>query len=507
MSPRHRTLLVADESAGGTPADADRPIVRSSSAVDALARLDRGSIDSVVVREPLPDVELGRFVEAVRRTAPDVPIVVVGARDGPDAVEPGADAGVTAVLPASAGLQAAIDRAAAAVSMGEIDRAVSRVRRLHEVTGEVARMALTASTRDEVEAGLYDRLSGSGLYRFAWIGDYSAADERFELRWPQPGEFSAGAVTALLGVGDAGFLARSVSGPAVEVAEGHLETRSAAAGRVEATSTGDAEASLTVASVPLVHEGSVSGLVLLVTAAEDPFTRAERDRLGDLGEVVGDALWAVDGRSGAVERETGRTRRVAELFAHQLRNPLSVASMYLEIGRAEDDPEALDRVEAALERIDHVIDGVLRVSRPDVALQPSAGDLGEDAETAWGLHGEADATLEVAESMRFEADHDLVVQLLANLFENAVDHGGEGVTVRLGRCEDGFYVEDSGPGIPADTRDSVFEWGYSSNDGTGLGLAVVREIARAHGWRVRAGEAPGGGARIEVRGVEALDAE
>ena len=498
---------MADESAGVTTAGTDRPIVRSSSAVDALARLDRASIDSVVVREPLPDAELDRFVEAVRRSAPDVPIVVVGGRGAPGAVEPGADPGITAFLPASAGLEEAIDRAAAAVSAGDLDRAVSRVRRLREVTGEIAQVALTASSRDEVEAGLYDRLSGSGLYTFAWIGDYSAADERFELRWPQPGEFSAGAVTALLGVDDAGFLARSVSGPTVEVVEADLETRSAAAGRVEAASTDDTGVSRVVASVPLVHEGSASGLLLLVTAAEDPFTGAERERLGDLGEVVGDALWAVDGRTGAVELETGRTRRVAELFAHQLRNPLSVASMYLEIGRADDDPEALDRVEAALDRIDHVIDGVLRVSRPDVALHRSVGSLGEDAETAWALHGDAHATLEVAGSMRFEADHDLVVQLLANLFENAVDHGGEGVTVRIGRCGDGFFVEDSGPGIPADRRDSVFEWGFSSNDGTGLGLAVVREIAHAHDWRVEAVEPAGGGARIEVRGIEAVDAE
>lgn len=497
-----------DEAVEPATVGTNRQVVRSRSAVDALVRLERGSIDGVVIDAPLPDFDIGRFVEAVGRTAPDIPIVVVGDWADLDSVEPADETSITAVLPASDGLEAAIDRVAAVVSSDEIDRAVARVRRLRELTGEVARLALSASMRDEIEAGLYDLISSSGLYRFAWIGKYSAADDRFELRWPQQGEFSVAAVTALLGVDDPGFLARSVSGSAVEVAEGHLDTRSAAASRADEASVGNAEASLVVASVPIVNEGAVSGLLLLVTAAEDQISGAEREYLGELGEVVGDALLAVDERTGTTELDVDRTRRVAELFAHQLRNPLSVASMYLEIGRDEDDPEAFDRVEAALERIDHVIDGVLRVSRPDVTLQRSTGDLGEDAETAWGIHGGADATLEVADSIRFEADHDLVVQLLANLFENAIDHAGEGVTVRLGRCENGFFVEDTGPGIPTDRRDSVFEWGYSSTDGgTGLGLAVVREIARAHGWNVQVKEAAGGGARIEVRGIEEIDEE
>ncbi|NHN48329.1 GAF domain-containing protein [Halostella sp. JP-L12] len=80
----------------------------------------------------------------------------------------------------------------------------------------------------------------------------------------------------------------------------------------------------------------------------------------------------------------------------------------------------------------------------------------------------------------------------------------------------GFYVEDDGPGIPPSERDAVYEWGYSStSDGTGFGLAIVREIAEAHGWSVRIADADGGdepsaggdgrdlsgGARFEITGV------
>ena len=76
---------------------------------------------------------------------------------------------------------------------------------------------------------------------------------------------------------------------------------------------------------------------------------------------------------------------------------------------------------------------------------------------------------------------------------------------RLGdrRESDGFYVEDDGPGIPEGERERVFEDGYSTVEGgTGFGLNIVREIARAHGWEVRVTESAAGGARFEISGVE-----
>jgi hypothetical protein len=89
---------------------------------------------------------------------------------------------------------------------------------------------------------------------------------------------------------------------------------------------------------------------------------------------------------------------------------------------------------------------------------------------------------------------------------SAPDPGG--VTVRVGLLEDvdgttGFYVEDDGPGIPADKCDQLFEPGYSTDpDGTGYGLAIVMWIAEAHEWEVSATEGTAGGARFEFTGVE-----
>jgi signal transduction histidine kinase len=101
-----------------------------------------------------------------------------------------------------------------------------------------------------------------------------------------------------------------------------------------------------------------------------------------------------------------------------------------------------------------------------------------------------------------EADRERLQQLVENLVRNAVEHGGEGVTITVGRVEGGFYFEDDGPGIPAGERSAVFDPGYTTkSDGTGLGLHIIEQAATAHGWTVRATAGDGGGARFEITGV------
>ena len=69
-----------------------------------------------------------------------------------------------------------------------------------------------------------------------------------------------------------------------------------------------------------------------------------------------------------------------------------------------------------------------------------------------------------------------------------------------------LVVEDDGPGIPPDDREAVFDAGYTtSDDGTGFGLAIVEQIAEAHGWAVHVEGSPLGGARFVVSGIESAD--
>jgi hypothetical protein len=98
--------------------------------------------------------------------------------------------------------------------------------------------------------------------------------------------------------------------------------------------------------------------------------------------------------------------------------------------------------------------------------------------------------------------------MIANLVENAIHYGATGgsITVAVGMSSPGricLAVEDDGPGIPHPERRRVFERFYripgSPGDGAGLGLSIVREIARGHGGRVQLLDGAGGrGLRVEV---------
>ena len=101
------------------------------------------------------------------------------------------------------------------------------------------------------------------------------------------------------------------------------------------------------------------------------------------------------------------------------------------------------------------------------------------------------------------ADETRLQRLLENLFRNAIEHAGDDVTLRVGRLDDGFFVEDDGLGIPPEQREKVLKAGYSSDEeGTGLGLSIVKTIADAHGWSLSLAEGREGGARFEVTGVD-----
>jgi signal transduction histidine kinase len=80
------------------------------------------------------------------------------------------------------------------------------------------------------------------------------------------------------------------------------------------------------------------------------------------------------------------------------------------------------------------------------------------------------------------------------------------VTLTIGDTADGFYVEDDGPGIPEKERQEVFEVGVStSEEGTGFGLSIVREVVAAHGWEITVTEGREGGARFDITGIESID--
>ena len=210
-----------------------------------------------------------------------------------------------------------------------------------------------------------------------------------------------------------------------------------------------------------------------------------------------------------VERQNERLEEFASVVSHDLRNPLSVASGYVDAAMAECDSEYLEEVRWGLDRMDELIDDVLALARQgQTVVAPDPIELEPLVRDAWKGVGSDEATLVYeAGDTTIEGDRQRVNRLLENLFRNAMDHTEtERVTVRVGDLDEGFYVADDGPGVPEEDRECVFETGYTTDpEGTGFGLSVVEQIADAHGWTVAVAESRDGGARFEFTGVDLAD--
>ncbi|WP_158055255.1 PAS domain S-box protein [Halorussus halophilus] len=207
-------------------------------------------------------------------------------------------------------------------------------------------------------------------------------------------------------------------------------------------------------------------------------------------------------RERKLREQNERLDAFASMLAHELRNPLEIAQIYLNMA-FDGDESALEQVDSALDRIEEMIDALLVVTRRgDSIEEPEPIDLNDVVGNWW----DDDGTLVLETERKILADENRLRQLLKNLFRNANEHAGEDPTVRVGDLPDGFFVADDGPGIPDGKRDDVFEPGYSTSSvGIGFGLSVVNHLAEAHGWTVEVTTSDEGGARFEFTGVEVVE--
>lgn len=253
-------------------------------------------------------------------------------------------------------------------------------------------------------------------------------------------------------------------------------------------------------SIPLETVG------VLVAVARPPAAFDDDDLAvaEELGSYAVTALERI--RTTPVRRDGGpnQLERIASILSHDIKNPLFTAHGYVDLARETGEDEYFDRITTSLERAEELIDGVVTLARTGEYFETTEPvELRDAVERAWTTVSVNEATIEVEESASVMANEHSLCQLLENLFANAVEYNDSPVTVRIGLLDDGFYIEDDGPGIPEEDREQVFEWGYSSSDErTGIGLSIVEQIATAHGWTVAVAESDDGGARFEITGVE-----
>lgn len=252
-------------------------------------------------------------------------------------------------------------------------------------------------------------------------------------------------------------------------------------------------------------------------------TRLEAEVDPDLARLVASFNEMADAVQTRIEREA----RFASDVSHELRSPITALAAAVEVldARRADlndrTQQALDVVVSQVRRFDQMVIDLLELSRLDVGIT----DLHrEDVEIAPLVRrivqrlGTTDPVVEVVDGSEGIAaiDKRRFERIMANLLDNARLHGGGANRVVIGdliepnedpsatRSVVFVAVEDSGPGVTASERARIFERfargsaGRSRAGGTGLGLALVAEHARAHGGRAWVEDSPTGGARFVV---------
>jgi len=214
-----------------------------------------------------------------------------------------------------------------------------------------------------------------------------------------------------------------------------------------------------------------------------------------------------------LEAQNERLRQYGQTVAHDLRNPLALLDAELTQFEAaiDDEAETVDAesirglctdIGSTVTRMEILIDDLLTMAEHGQrVLEFEATSLETVSAEAWEQVDGASATLSVDDA-DIDADPARLRELLTNLFRNSVEHAGADTHIRVEPLDfsDGFAVEDDGPGIPADSRDDVFDHGFTTaENGTGFGLAIVEQIAEAHDWNVSVSEGRDGGARFEFR--------
>ncbi|GAA0514557.1 Signal transduction histidine kinase [Halorubrum aquaticum] len=516
----------------------------AGTAEEALDLLSGEPVECVVTAQELPDRTGIELLESVRSSHGEVPFVLAPkAGTGSEVVASEAVAsGVSAYVPSEG---EGADRGARIVAcvreaVGRRDAPTAAERDRQLVALHEANAALiSATTREEVATVAVEAMSdihglvASTVYLYDEeanvVEPIASTDAAMRLSWDTDGP--------------------PAYGPGESIVWRVFER-----GRAEAV--GDVPSDPDVANPETTIQSQLTvpleGYGVLVTGSHVPNAFDERDvTLGRIlaGNVVA-ALEQLDRRR-ELARRNERLDEFASVVSHDLRNPLSVAVGRLELARTvvdDDSPanEHLESVEYALDRIETLIDDLLRLAREATeALETESVSFPDLLEHCRGAVDVDGATLRAETDRAIYADEGRVRQCFENLVRNSVEHSStgsripeesgdsvehgstgsraspgdsvehgstgsrpqadRGPTVVVGELPDGsgFFLEDDGPGIPPEDRKRVFEAGYSTGrDGTGFGLRIVERIVESHGWEIAVTEGEAGGARFEVTGVE-----
>ncbi|WP_088319205.1 HAMP domain-containing sensor histidine kinase [Kineosporia sp. R_H_3] len=258
---------------------------------------------------------------------------------------------------------------------------------------------------------------------------------------------------------------------------------------------------------PLHEVGSAAGRI----AAGDLGTRLAPTDDPDLSAIVGSFNAMVD----TLDERLARDARFAADVSHELRTPLTALVTSVEVlrGRASAMPPGnerlLDVLATGLARLRRLLEDLIELARAEAVPDDTSWkvtDLRELVRHTLTDSGRDPDLLTPGPAVTVRAEPRMLRRAVVNLVENADAHAG-GVTrvvVHTSTDDALVHVDDAGPGVPWPDRELIFErfaraGRRTPTSGSGLGLSLVRQIARAHGGDVWCSDTDAGGARFTIR--------
>jgi two-component system sensor histidine kinase TctE len=279
------------------------------------------------------------------------------------------------------------------------------------------------------------------------------------------------------------------------------------------------EGLLIIAAIFMIRRSVRHGLASIQPLREELVRRTHTDLsqlpLKEIPEEIYPIFKEVNELLARLSKSLDANRRFIADASHQLRTPIAALQAEAEMALRSSDPsESLKRIVAGTRRITHLAHQLLTLSRlePQQIQAPKVVDLAQltrDAAERWiplALERSIDLGFELNPA-KVMGDPIWLEELANNLIDNAIRYTPTGgvVTVRCNGTANqaSWEVEDSGPGIPKEEHERIFERFYRLDttgvDGCGLGLAIVREIANSHNASITIEKGPNlGGALIRV---------
>jgi signal transduction histidine kinase len=209
--------------------------------------------------------------------------------------------------------------------------------------------------------------------------------------------------------------------------------------------------------------------------------------------------------AGRIEELVGAHKTLLASASHELRTPLARIRMAVELMKENADPKRKAELERDVAELDALIDEILLASRLDALKELETDEEVDLLALAAEECARYDDTQLDGEPLTVRGDARLLRRMIRNLLENAKRHGAPPIQVRLS-CTGGsaeLAVCDHGPGVPEAERERVFDPFYRRTPtkeitGAGLGLALVRQIARRHGGEAHYAPQSGPGSCFSV---------